>query len=92
MALTFQKFSQALSWRDGALYATLQGKTPVRILEGFSSQIYVDDIDDVHVFLGMQVSLFLVPNKTKLSKSMSTTCTCFWASRARRMSFACGAP
>jgi hypothetical protein len=56
-----------LSWRDGALYATaLSGNISVPVLEGVGPGMYIDDIDDVHVFLGVQQAQELAQHVVRL--------------------------
>ena len=44
-----------LTWRDGAIYATsVDGAVSVPILDSMGPAMYIDDIDDVHIFMGMQ--------------------------------------
>jgi len=64
---TVEPGAASLAWRDGCLHATsFDGKVSVRVLENLGPAMYIDDMDDVHMFLGMQGAQNLAQHQVRL--------------------------
>jgi len=80
---TVEAGAASLSWRDGAIHATsFDGKVSVPILEGVGAGIYVDDLDDVHMFVGMSQKEDLAQHVVRLGTLPATMGR--WLSCARQ--------